>query len=277
MGSVEDLKDAASGIISDAFRFSKEPPSPEGNRVSWMVDGEGWSAKFTYELRWRGLVGSFVLGGFARPLVDRAWTALEVGSDAGRRLSNLAGSAELAVNGIPFSTALQSANRSTFALTATFAPFEAHEKSGSLRIEEVSPRVSSFLVLVVAMLPELGASALQPQVRSLLEEGEARTAYVKRLERSRVAREICIAVHGENCCVCGMNFGNRYGKLGAGFIHVHHLQPLASATGARPVNPVEDLVPVCPNCHAMMHRHSPPITPAELRQCLEENANLGGG
>ncbi len=40
----------------------------------------------------------------------------------------------------------------------------------------------------------------------------------------------------------------------SGFIHVHHLKPQSSRGGEYEIDPVLDLVPVCPNCHAVMHR-----------------------
>lgn len=56
-----------------------------------------------------------------------------------------------------------------------------------------------------------------------------------------------------------------YGEIGAGYIHVHHLKPLAEVTGEREIDPIADLIPVCPNCHAMLHRASEP-TIEELRE-----------
>ena len=49
-----------------------------------------------------------------------------------------------------------------------------------------------------------------------------------------------------------------YGKLGQGSIHVRHLAPLADYGEAHQVDPVEDLRPVCPSCHAMPHN---PVIP----------------
>jgi 5-methylcytosine-specific restriction protein A len=83
-------------------------------------------------------------------------------------------------------------------------------------------------------------------------EGVRTLASVNRVERSTKARTACIAAHGHRCAVCDFDFEERYGKLGRGFVHVHHLKDLAA--GERDVDPVTDLRPVCPNCHAMLHR-----------------------
>jgi 5-methylcytosine-specific restriction protein A len=34
------------------------------------------------------------------------------------------------------------------------------------------------------------------------------------------------------------------------------------------VDPIRDLTPVCPNCHAMLHRQTPPLTIEELKQAI---------
>jgi 5-methylcytosine-specific restriction protein A len=70
--------------------------------------------------------------------------------------------------------------------------------------------------------------------------------------------------HGFNCVVCGFNFQSRYGEIGKEFIHVHHLKPLALTDGAYELDPVADLRPVCPNCHAMLHRDETMLSIEEL-------------
>lgn len=98
-------------------------------------------------------------------------------------------------------------------------------------------------------------------------EGQIVKVKANRYERSRKARAACIRHHGTRCVVCGFDFEARYGSLGEGFIHVHHVVPLPRAR-KRKVNPKRDLVPVCPNCHAMLHRRDPPLDVEELRDIL---------
>lgn len=95
-------------------------------------------------------------------------------------------------------------------------------------------------------------------------EGKSRIVLSKTYERSRALREQAIKIHGLNCAACGMNFGERYGTLGTGFIHIHHIERVADA-GERRVDPAIDLVPLCPNCHAMVHQKTPPLLPSELK------------
>ena len=96
-------------------------------------------------------------------------------------------------------------------------------------------------------------------------EGSAEQILVNRFERSIEARNACIAHHGSNCQVCDLDFSEKYGELGAGYIHVHHRVPIASVVTEYCVDPINDLVPVCPNCHAMLHRREPPLEIEELR------------
>lgn len=98
-----------------------------------------------------------------------------------------------------------------------------------------------------------------------LPEGAVMRIEVNRYERNRMNRAACIAHHGTNCMVCGLSFSARYGKLGDGFIEVHHKTPVSQMGKAYRVNPKEDLVPVCPNCHAMLHRRNPPLSIEELK------------
>lgn len=102
-------------------------------------------------------------------------------------------------------------------------------------------------------------------------EGRATEIVQTRYERSRQARNICLSMHGCACRVCGLDFEERYGELGRGFIHVHHVEKIALAEDERPVDPAKDLVPVCPNCHAMLHRRSPPLTPSALVRYLRRS------
>lgn len=92
------------------------------------------------------------------------------------------------------------------------------------------------------------------EVSKTLEEGHRHTITVNKYERSSIARKKCIEEHGLNCAVCDMNFGEVYGEVGKEFIHVHHIVPLNKVGGSYKVDYKKDLVPVCPNCHAMLHR-----------------------
>lgn len=85
-------------------------------------------------------------------------------------------------------------------------------------------------------------------------EGAFTKVAVNRYERNPIARQKCIEKNGCICAVCGMDFGKKYGEIGKGFIHVHHVVPISSIGEEYEIDCEKDLVPVCPNCHAMLHR-----------------------
>lgn len=102
-------------------------------------------------------------------------------------------------------------------------------------------------------------------------EGATRSVSVNVYERSSVARMVCLSYHGCACVVCSFDFQATYGELGKGFIHVHHLVPLSSVDREYQVDPIEDLLPVCPNCHAMLYRSEHAISVDDLRGIFRRN------
>lgn len=88
---------------------------------------------------------------------------------------------------------------------------------------------------------------------NLFDEGAVSQILVNVYERDSQARKICIDHYGLNCHVCDFNFEKVYGERGTGFIHVHHLRPVSM--GEYQLSPINDLRPVCPNCHTMIHRY----------------------
>lgn len=115
----------------------------------------------------------------------------------------------------------------------------------------------------VEVLPELEEIEGYP-------EGVKTTVSVNRYERNILNRTACLTANGSVCKVCGFDFESQYGDLGKGFIHVHHIVPVSQISEEYRINPLEDLVPLCPNCHAMAHRRNPPISVAELKSILKQ-------
>jgi len=99
-------------------------------------------------------------------------------------------------------------------------------------------------------------------------EGALLRVTINVYERDPALRIACIEKHGTTCVVCGFNFAKVYGDIGRDFIHVHHLVALGGVGRAHRVDPVRDLCPVCPNCHAMLHQQRPPLSVDELKQRL---------
>jgi 5-methylcytosine-specific restriction protein A len=101
-------------------------------------------------------------------------------------------------------------------------------------------------------------------------EGAKKTVTINAYERNRKAADACKAHHGFICVVCGFDFQRAYGSIGKDFIHVHHIKPIGSIGAEYEVDPVKDLVPVCPNCHAMIHRTEPHLQVEQLAAHLKE-------
>jgi len=100
-------------------------------------------------------------------------------------------------------------------------------------------------------------------------EGATRQVSVNSYERNPDARQKCIELFGCRCAGCGFDFEAAYGELGSGFIHVHHLKALAEIGREYEIDPVSDLQPICPNCHAMIHRGEPMLTIEQLRELIQ--------
>lgn len=101
-------------------------------------------------------------------------------------------------------------------------------------------------------------------------EGTSTQILTRKYERSRFNRNIAIQIHGISCVACGFNFRNFYGAAGEGVIEVHHLVPVHLMTEASVVDPRTELVPLCSNCHTLVHRIDPPYTLTELRDFVSK-------
>ena len=110
---------------------------------------------------------------------------------------------------------------------------------------------------------------------TLLPRLEGREAYrlVTIRERDPILRDQCLQACGYACSICGLNLGEMYGDLGRGFIHVHHLDPLSVRSGEEYTDPKKDLIPVCPNCHSIIHRGGRLLAPEDVRKALRSPFN----
>ena len=104
-----------------------------------------------------------------------------------------------------------------------------------------------------------------------LSEGAKKQVVVNAYERNPKARQECIKHYGTKCFICSFDFEKIYGEIGKGFIHVHHVKPLSEINQEYEVNPIEDLRPVCPNCHAMIHKKKPAYSIEEIKSLLAKD------
>ena len=128
-----------------------------------------------------------------------------------------------------------------------------------------------FSAAVVAILPveEVGEN-VQPGVTGY-PEGALTTVQANRYERDRRNRAAAIAIHGTACRGCDLEMGARYGSVATGFVEIHHVTPVSQLGAGYVIDPERDLLPLCPNCHAVVHRRTPPFTVVELRESLEQS------
>ena len=130
--------------------------------------------------------------------------------------------------------------------------------------------ISSWAAIVIGMI--LSLLNVTYSNESELYEGGVKRLEVNRYERNPINRELCLAANGYKCKICGFDFEKTYGEIGSNFIHVHHIEPVSNMIEASIIDPVKDLIPVCPNCHAMLHRKTPPLLPEELGRILKRQA-----
>ncbi len=96
-------------------------------------------------------------------------------------------------------------------------------------------------------------------------EGSVRQVLVNKYERDSKARDACLSHYGRECFACGFDFKKYYGSIADGFIHVHHIVPISQVGDSYKIDPINDLVPLCANCHSVVHLKNPPITIEQLK------------
>jgi 5-methylcytosine-specific restriction protein A len=132
-----------------------------------------------------------------------------------------------------------------------------------------------------AALRELWAEHVLPSghdptlpVPGTLPPGMVTQVLANRYERNLRARRDCIEHHGLSCAACGFNFEAVYGEIGHDFIHVHHVVPVSRLGPGYELDPLTDLIPLCANCHAVVHLRPEPVPPAELRHMLDSSRSF---
>ena len=224
---------------------------------------------------WRSIEARFILGTFSAELVR----AMEQ-SDAQQRIAfrifakaaqNAGASLTFRINSAPTDPMSES-------WPDGWTSFDLSLRRGNLMWgedlvsddEQIRSWTCRFVGLIVALLP------LEAAVAAVTGEAEGAVFEVlsKRYERSRLNRAACIELQGSCCIVCGFDFGATYGPIGEGFIHVHHVISVSVVAQGTVIDPSRDLVPVCPNCHAMLHTRRPPLLPDELRALIEDRKAL---
>ena len=145
-------------------------------------------------------------------------------------------------------------------------------KSPLISEDDLTPlneKLSEYIELCIGMI--LSLLDIIPLEDKIHYEGKKNEITTNRYERNPLNRKLCLLKNGYTCKICGFNFEKVYGNIGKGFIHVHHIVPVSLMGGEYIINPETDLIPLCPNCHAMIHKQNPPFSPDELRKILDNN------
>ncbi len=235
-------------------------------------------------LGWRRLWVAFEPGNFAKELLSGMSNADEAGRQIFRSVladcENQGAAINLIINDSPRvydDEKIWGQNWNRFLLTLNKGQLELGTGEGKADEGIVLYWTRIFASIISAILPiENEISAGEDSLRGY-PEGAVSVVQVNRYERDRRNRAAAIAIHGTRCKGCGLSFGDRYGELTEGFIEVHHLTAVAEMGENYIVNPANDLVPLCPNCHAVVHRRAPPLTIQELRSLLSRNRNDNQG
>lgn len=100
-------------------------------------------------------------------------------------------------------------------------------------------------------------------IKTIYLEGEAGEAQPKEIRiRNKKLREACIDYFKfqHNGCIvcecCGFDFSRAF-DIPDEYIEVHHRYPFSQTEGEHEVDAIQDLVPLCANCHRMIHHLAP--------------------
>lgn len=117
---------------------------------------------------------------------------------------------------------------------------------------------------------EKSESKKEPDSQHYFDEG-FRTEIIKEVsKRHKSLVELAKRKYGKKCSVCEFDFGKTFGNHGDGFIEIHHLKPIAK--GKRQTT-IEDVRPVCPNCHRMLHRGNVLLSIEDLKKIINKEKN----
>jgi 5-methylcytosine-specific restriction protein A len=221
-------------------------------------------------LGWRSVEAQFLPGQFAGDLVESMGQLAAEYSESlvevGTTLAASGIALEFAVNGTvhkpgdkipePWRTLLVRLRKGQLPVNAGDSTADLAELQGLAR---------SMLSVVTIMLPLDAVDTAADNAVAGYPEGAVETVLTNRYERDWRNRAAAIAIHGFTCKACEVPLTERYGEAANGMIEIHHLTPVSVIGPEYRVNPAIDLVPLCPNCHAVAHRRNPPYTPEEIR------------
>jgi hypothetical protein len=223
----------AAEVIGFGVLTNKSPASDLQGSTIWLVTGEGAPRKY------------FLVERFTADLIESAEDegfATRISSEAGERFSPMIRLDE----------------------KHWFKDFLRSNANFSLGLRRITDQR---FIHGLEEAPSDRADIAPPSLAPLV-EGAAISVTITSYERNPAARQLCLQHYGTSCFACGFSFGERYGDSIKGCIHVHHIESIASRQGEHIVDPIRDLRPVCPNCHAVIHSTNPSLSIEDLQRLL---------
>jgi 5-methylcytosine-specific restriction protein A len=234
------------------------------------------------QVGWRSAVAVFVPGPFALEFVELMGAADEHARASfeavARQLRERKVDLDIRINGSrvnPTDSSQWPHTWQSLEIRLASRPFDRTDASAEREFREVLFLCEGMLALVLSLAAEpistVEAHEIDPSTAGY-PEGALVRVVANRYERDPRNRALAIAIHGTICRGCGFDFEAVYGAIGRGYIELHHVVPVAKMGEHYRVNPTTDLVPVCPNCHAMLHRRNPPLTVEQLQRLIRADS-----
>lgn len=258
----------------------REGRDSDGTR--WLeLRPAGYPPGQTFTLRtligWRRLDVHFQPGNFAGDLMSAMGSADETGRRTFRTILDVCREADaevaLTINGVsslPDDSAIWETGWRSFGLGVRKGMLAINEGNVEEDMRQIELWTSRVAAAVLALLPlEVEDEGLEasPEVIGLPEGAKVRVE-TNRYERDRRNRAAALAIHGYSCKACKLDMSERYGAAASGLIEVHHVTPVSQLGEGYIIDPRTDLVPLCPNCHSVAHRRTPPYSVDDLREML---------
>lgn len=259
----------------------------EGDGSRWLeLRPAGYPAHQTFVLRaaigWRRIDIEFRPGNFAGDLMEAMGRTDETGQRTFRAVLTACrdAGAEIAftLNGVlrdPDDEAFWHESWRSIGLVIRKGMLAINNGDESEDLRQVDLWTSRAAAAILAVLPlepeEPEANDPAPDAIGLPEGAKIRIE-VNRYERDRRNRAAALAIHGYMCKACDLDMSERYGVAATGLIEVHHVTPVSEVGEGYIIDPKHDLVPLCPNCHSVTHRRSPPYSVEEMRAMLHHES-----
>lgn len=206
--------------------------------------------------------GGYILNDMAISSVEKQiifWEFVHMIKDKGAKLNFLVNNSEI-TESAPWPSPWRS-----FSCKLTKVPFPDTDNCDS---EEICQWVELSFNLIFSLLNIVDVE--DENNIPIQTEGTRQEIKSIRYERNPFNRQLCLHKKGYRCAICGLNFEDMYGDIGRNFIEVHHTTPV-SLMGDNYILDIErDLVPLCSNCHSMVHRTNPPVAVDDLRSKIQE-------